>query len=112
MIGVIAGSIQRLAVILGLKTSAKTSGTVIIAGVKAYLTIVLKESVKTALKFAAKSIVVVAGALSIVDGAAIILGLWDPGGWEMTIDKGMIESTRDAYYRSYLKYYDNKALFS
>ena len=60
----------------------------------------------------AKSVVAVAGALSIVDGAAIVLGLWDPGGWEMTINKDMIKSTRDSYYRSYLKYYDNKALFS
>jgi len=109
---VLYGSINKLFLKLGLTTGAKTSSNAISAGVKAYLMLVFKESVKTALKIAAKSIVVVAGALSIVDGAAIILGLWDPGGWEMTIDKGMIQSTRDAYYRSYLKYYDNKALFS
>ena len=112
IITIIAGSLKNFAIKQGIKLGVKTTTSGLMIAAKIWVNLFFKEAAMYALKYAAGAIVVVAGALSIVDGAAIILGLWDPGGWEMTIDKGMIQTTRDAYYRSYLKYYDNKALFS
>ena len=79
-------------------------------------TVVAKTTLVKSVKVMAMSMAtLIAGAgvvLGVVDGVAIILSLWDPGGWENTVDKEMVDSTHSAYLKQYRKIFDNKVLFS
>ena len=109
---VIKSALVKINMMLGrflIRSGLKSAGGLVANNISKMLA---STAAKQSLLILSKVICVATSVLSIIDGAAIILGLWDPGGWEMTINKGMIKSTRDSYYRNYLKYYDNKALFS
>ena len=123
---------SRVAVIVGLQAAARAAvavggklGTKLgLAGVMAIIRgmgtrvassagmAMAKKGISTALNTLAGAMTGVGAVLSVIDGMAIALSLWDPGGWEMTIDKDMIEDTHKVYLKGYHKIFDRKVLFS
>jgi hypothetical protein len=78
---------------------------------------VVEETAKAAGKAGAKAafaavLGVACAILSIVDGIAMGLSMWDPGGWEQDITNKEIKSVKQSMYRRYLPVYDNKPIFS
>lgn len=82
------------------------------AASKAFAKMMAKLLLKAAFKAMMKGLAALSTPMLIFDIFSMGLDMWDPSGWDLTVDRVMIKETRDMYLEIHLQNYDNKNYFS